>query len=115
MEVSGQFHAPAALPPGKETLVPFGYEAGRAPEPTLNSVTNKTNEKRRNWFMSAINDYQDTGMHSHRKLFPPLIRFIAMDDSNKLILKLRSMQEEFKFGECLLRFCSQSFAFPTPL
>jgi hypothetical protein len=24
MEVSGQFHAPAALPPGKEPLVPIG-------------------------------------------------------------------------------------------
>jgi hypothetical protein len=26
MEVSGQIHAPAALPPGKKTLVPIGYE-----------------------------------------------------------------------------------------
>jgi len=33
MEVSGQLHAPAALPPGKEPLVPIGYEAGWAPEP----------------------------------------------------------------------------------
>jgi hypothetical protein len=33
MEVSGQFHAPAALPPGKEPLVPTGEEAGWAPEP----------------------------------------------------------------------------------
>jgi len=24
MEVSGQFHAPAALPPGKEPLLPIG-------------------------------------------------------------------------------------------
>jgi hypothetical protein len=24
MEVSGQFHAPAAVPPGKELLVPIG-------------------------------------------------------------------------------------------
>jgi hypothetical protein len=31
MEVSGQLHAPAALPPGKETLVPIGQEAGWAP------------------------------------------------------------------------------------
>jgi len=28
MEVNGQLHAPAALPPGKELLVAFGYEAG---------------------------------------------------------------------------------------
>jgi hypothetical protein len=27
MEVSGQLHAPAALPPGKEPLVPIGWEA----------------------------------------------------------------------------------------
>jgi hypothetical protein len=27
MEVSGQLHAPAALPPGKDPLVPTGYEA----------------------------------------------------------------------------------------
>jgi hypothetical protein len=33
MEVSGQLHAPAALPPGKEPLVPIRYEAGWAPEP----------------------------------------------------------------------------------
>jgi len=33
MKVSGQLHAPAALPPGKEPLVSIGQEAGRAPEP----------------------------------------------------------------------------------
>jgi hypothetical protein len=32
MEVSGQLHAPAALPPGKELLVPIGQEGGWAPE-----------------------------------------------------------------------------------
>jgi hypothetical protein len=32
-EVSGQLHAPAALPPGKEPLVPARQEAGWAPEP----------------------------------------------------------------------------------
>jgi hypothetical protein len=31
--MSGQLHAPAALPPGKEHLVPIGYGAGWAPEP----------------------------------------------------------------------------------
>jgi len=33
MEVSGQFHSPADLPPWKEPLVPVGYEARWAPEP----------------------------------------------------------------------------------
>jgi hypothetical protein len=33
MEVSGQFHAPAALPPGKQPPVSIGQEAGWAPEP----------------------------------------------------------------------------------
>jgi len=33
MKVSGQFHAPAALPPEKEPLVPIGCEAGWAAEP----------------------------------------------------------------------------------
>jgi hypothetical protein len=33
MEMSGQFHAPTALSPGKVPQVPIGYEAGRAPEP----------------------------------------------------------------------------------
>jgi hypothetical protein len=28
MEVSGQLHVPAALLPGKESLVPIGQEAG---------------------------------------------------------------------------------------
>jgi hypothetical protein len=32
MEVSGQLHAPAALPAGKEPLELIGYEAGWAPE-----------------------------------------------------------------------------------
>jgi hypothetical protein len=35
MEASGQLHAPAALPPGKEPSVPIRYEAGWAPEPVL--------------------------------------------------------------------------------
>jgi len=33
MEVSGQLHGPAVLPPGKEPLVPIGYEAEWTPEP----------------------------------------------------------------------------------
>jgi hypothetical protein len=33
MEASGQLHAPAALPPGKELLVPIGWEAVWASEP----------------------------------------------------------------------------------
>jgi len=33
MEVSSQLHAPVALPPGKELLVPTGEEAGWVPEP----------------------------------------------------------------------------------
>jgi hypothetical protein len=33
MEVSGQLHAPAALPPGKEPHLPVEQEAGWAPEP----------------------------------------------------------------------------------
>jgi hypothetical protein len=33
MEVSGQLHAPAALPPGKEPLVRTEQEAEWAPEP----------------------------------------------------------------------------------
>jgi hypothetical protein len=33
MEVSGQLHAPAALPQGKIPPVPIGYEAGWTPDP----------------------------------------------------------------------------------
>jgi hypothetical protein len=32
-KVSGELRAPAALPPGKELLVPTGWEAGWAPKP----------------------------------------------------------------------------------
>jgi hypothetical protein len=32
MEVSGQLHTPADLPPGKEPPVPTGQEVGWAPE-----------------------------------------------------------------------------------
>jgi hypothetical protein len=35
MEVSGQLHAPAALPPGKEPSVPIEYEVGWTPDPVL--------------------------------------------------------------------------------
>jgi len=50
MEVSGQFHDPAALPPGNEPLVSIKKEAGWAPEPVWtwrrekfhNSVENPT-------------------------------------------------------------------------
>jgi hypothetical protein len=38
MEVSGQIHAPAALPPGKEPLVTTGKEAGWAPDPVWTAV-----------------------------------------------------------------------------
>jgi len=31
MEVSGRLHAPVALPPGKEPLVPTGYEVFFSP------------------------------------------------------------------------------------
>jgi hypothetical protein len=34
MEVSGQLHAPAVLPPGKEPPVPIESEARWAPEPS---------------------------------------------------------------------------------
>jgi hypothetical protein len=30
--VSGQLHAPAALPPGEELPVPIGYKVGWTPE-----------------------------------------------------------------------------------
>jgi hypothetical protein len=39
MEVNGQFHGPAALPPEKEHPAPIGYEAGWAPN--VNSSTSK--------------------------------------------------------------------------
>jgi len=35
MELSGQFHVPAALAPGKELPVPTGQEPGWDPEPVL--------------------------------------------------------------------------------
>jgi hypothetical protein len=41
MEVSGPRHAPAALPQGKEPLVPIGQEAGWAQEPVLDAVVNR--------------------------------------------------------------------------
>jgi hypothetical protein len=41
MEVSGQLHAPAALPPGKEPLVPIWWEAGWAPRAVLDAVVKR--------------------------------------------------------------------------
>jgi hypothetical protein len=43
MEVSGQLHAPAALPPGKESLVPIGYEAGYLTTTVLTHILPKLN------------------------------------------------------------------------
>jgi hypothetical protein len=37
MEVGGQLHAPAALPPGKEPLVPIGEKVGWTPEAESNA------------------------------------------------------------------------------
>jgi hypothetical protein len=44
MEVSGQLHEPAALPPGKEPLVPIGWEAGWAPEPVSTEGEEKNSQ-----------------------------------------------------------------------
>jgi hypothetical protein len=41
MEVSGQIHAPATVPPRKELPVPIGHDAWRAPEPALGSAEKK--------------------------------------------------------------------------
>jgi hypothetical protein len=38
MEVGGQLHAPAALPPRKEPPIPIRQEAGWAPEAGLDAV-----------------------------------------------------------------------------
>jgi hypothetical protein len=41
MEVSGQIHAPATLPPGKEALVLIGMEVERASEPVWTGIERK--------------------------------------------------------------------------
>jgi hypothetical protein len=41
LEVGGQFHAPAALPPEEESSVPIGYEAGWAPGAGLDDVNRR--------------------------------------------------------------------------
>jgi hypothetical protein len=38
MEVNGHLHSLAALPPGKEILIPICYEAGWTTEPVLDAV-----------------------------------------------------------------------------
>jgi hypothetical protein len=45
MEVSGQLHSPAALPPGKETPITIGYEDGSAPEPIWMTEENHENSQ----------------------------------------------------------------------
>jgi hypothetical protein len=47
MGVSGQLHAPAALPPGKEPLVPIGYEAGWAQSQSGRGGEEKNSHPRR--------------------------------------------------------------------
>jgi hypothetical protein len=41
MEVSGQLHVPAALPPGKEPPVPIGYATGWVPGGSVDKVAKR--------------------------------------------------------------------------
>jgi hypothetical protein len=43
MEVTGQLHGPAALTPGKESLVNIGYKAGCLTTPILTNILPKLN------------------------------------------------------------------------
>jgi hypothetical protein len=47
MEVSGQLHALAALPPGKEPLLPIGWEAGWAQSRSGRGGEGKNSQPRR--------------------------------------------------------------------
>jgi hypothetical protein len=56
MEVSGQFHASAALPSGKQPPVPSGEEGAWAPEPFWRSGKRKLDsvqQERRNFVSGA--------------------------------------------------------------
>jgi hypothetical protein len=44
MEVSGQLHAPAALPPGKEPLVPHWIGGWVGPRAVLDAVVKKNSQ-----------------------------------------------------------------------
>jgi hypothetical protein len=44
MEVSCQLHALAALPPGKERMVPIGYEAGWSPSRSRRGFEEKNSQ-----------------------------------------------------------------------
>jgi len=44
MEMSGQLHAPAVLPPGTEPPVPTGYEAGWAQTRSGHGVEGKNSQ-----------------------------------------------------------------------
>jgi hypothetical protein len=41
MDVTDQLHVPAALPPGKEPLVPIGQKAGWGPRAGLNTASKR--------------------------------------------------------------------------
>jgi hypothetical protein len=47
--VSGQLHAPGALPPGKEPPVPIGQEVGWAPEPVWVTWRRENSWSYRDW------------------------------------------------------------------
>jgi len=44
MEMSGQLHAPTALPLMKKSLVPIGYEAGEGSRADMGSMEGEKNE-----------------------------------------------------------------------
>jgi hypothetical protein len=61
MEVSGELHAPAALPPEKEPPVSIGQEAGWAPKPVWTLWTREKSYRKAITYLSADRRVWRTG------------------------------------------------------
>jgi hypothetical protein len=95
MEVSGQLHTLAALPPGKEPSVPLGYEAGWAPEPVWTSVKGTEVETWRcSWVARFLQCHK---CHSHVKLCKslPIFRHWA-----EMELRAVTISFQLSFSAC---------------
>jgi hypothetical protein len=106
MEVSGQLHAPAALPPVKEPLLPIGQEAGWTPEPFCTRWWRKNSEPPPEFEPPII---QPVAQCYVSELFLFLTTFISIPNSVRIIYNTSIFTESQDFSKSLNNWCSLSF------
>jgi hypothetical protein len=91
LEVSGQLHAPAALPPGKESPVPIGFEEGQAPEPVWmmwrgeKSCPYRESNSNPLAIQPVASRHTDCGILAHSELLIALLNKLQIDKQLELL------------------------------